>query len=104
MHGQESFTCNWTSITRALIELHVTCVVSGLTFEESMNPMALARYLEVLERKRADLLNLRKNHYVSIQVKAELDSKVTAVLDQRDELVQENDYLHLRYDLRCAGV
>ncbi|XP_062375631.1 clathrin heavy chain linker domain-containing protein 1-like [Sardina pilchardus] len=70
--------------------------IPGLTFEESMNPATLAKYLEVLERKRADLLNLRKNHYVSVQVKAELDGKVTAALDQRDELVLENDQLHLR--------
>ncbi|XP_041920938.1 clathrin heavy chain linker domain-containing protein 1-like isoform X1 [Alosa sapidissima] len=70
--------------------------IPGLTFEESMNPAALAKYIEVLERKRADLWNLRKNHYVPMQVKAELDCKVTAALDQRDELVFENDQLHLR--------
>lgn len=93
-HGQAFFIIGLMCITKALTEL--TCVVSGLTFEESMNPLALARYLEMLERKQADLLNLRKNHYVSIQVNAELDCKMTAVLDQRDELAQENDHLHLR--------
>lgn len=93
-----------TRLCNAKALLESICVVSGLTFEESMNPLALARYLEVLEKKRADMLNLRKNHYVSIQVKAELDCKMTAVLDQRDELLQENDYLHLRYELLSAPV
>ena len=77
------------------------CVVSGLTFEESMNPAALAKYQEALERKRADLWNLKKNHYVALQVKVGLDCKVTAALDQRDELVLESDQLHLRYELIC---
>ncbi|KAL2083258.1 hypothetical protein ACEWY4_021031 [Coilia grayii] len=78
--------------------------IPGLTFEESVNPAALANYLEVLEKKRADLLDLRRNHYVPVQVKADLDCKVTAALHRRDELVMENDQLHLRLQqLQCVN-
>ncbi|XP_063047745.1 clathrin heavy chain linker domain-containing protein 1-like [Engraulis encrasicolus] len=78
--------------------------IPGLSFEESMNPSALANYLEVLEMKREDLWDLKKNHYVPLQVKADLDAKVTAALDRRDELVLENDQLQLRLQqLQCVN-
>ncbi|XP_031434839.1 clathrin heavy chain linker domain-containing protein 1 isoform X2 [Clupea harengus] len=83
---------------------HLIGQIPGLTFEESMNPAALAKYQEALERKRADLWNLKKNHYVALQVKVGLDCKVTAALDQRDELVLESDQLHLRLQqLQCVN-
>uniref|UniRef100_A0A8C7L166 Clathrin heavy chain linker domain containing 1 n=1 Tax=Oncorhynchus kisutch TaxID=8019 RepID=A0A8C7L166_ONCKI len=71
--------------------------IPGLTFDESMNPAALAKHLEYLERKRADLQIKRKSQYVSVSVKDDLDNKMRSALDQRDELAVENERLQLRY-------
>ncbi|KAM6956249.1 clathrin heavy chain linker domain-containing protein 1-like [Aplochiton taeniatus] len=71
--------------------------IPGLTFDESMNPAALARHLDCLMRKRADLQSKRKSQYVSVQVKADLDNRMKSALDHRDELSTENDKLQLRY-------
>ncbi|KAK6293729.1 clathrin heavy chain linker domain-containing protein 1 [Coregonus clupeaformis] len=71
--------------------------IPGLTFDESMNPVALAKHLEYLERKRANLQIKRKSQYVSVSVKADLDNTMRSTLDQRDELAVENERLQLRY-------
>ncbi|KAJ8013878.1 hypothetical protein DPEC_G00034370 [Dallia pectoralis] len=71
--------------------------IPGLTFEESMNPAALAKHLEYLEQKRANLQIKRKSEYVSVSVKSDLDNKMRFTMDQRDELEVENERLHLRY-------
>ncbi|XP_010868134.2 clathrin heavy chain linker domain-containing protein 1 isoform X2 [Esox lucius] len=71
--------------------------IPGLTFDESMNPAALAKHLEYLERKRASLQIKRKSQYVSVSVKADLDNKMCFAMDQRDELAVENERLQLRY-------
>lgn len=61
-----------------------------------MNPAALAKHLEYLERKRADLQIKRKSQYVYVSVKDDLDNKMRSALDQRDELAVENERLQLR--------
>ncbi|XP_067092506.1 clathrin heavy chain linker domain-containing protein 1-like [Osmerus mordax] len=71
--------------------------IPGLTFDESMNPAALAKHLEYLEKKKADLQSKRKSQYVSMQVKTDLDQKMRIALDQRDELVVDNERLQIRY-------
>ncbi|KAL0964530.1 hypothetical protein UPYG_G00325220 [Umbra pygmaea] len=70
---------------------------SGLTFNESMNPAALEKYLEYLEQKRANLQIKMNSQYVSVSVKADLDGKMQSVLDQSNELSVENERLQLRY-------
>lgn len=61
-----------------------------------MNPAALAKHLEYLEKKKADLQSKRKSQYVSMQVKTDLDQKMRIALDQRDELVVDNERLQIR--------
>lgn len=61
-----------------------------------MNPAALAKHLEYLERKRDDLQIKRRSQYVSVSVKDDLDNKMRSALDQRDELAVENERLQLR--------
>ncbi|KAK3523220.1 hypothetical protein QTP86_022946 [Hemibagrus guttatus] len=71
--------------------------IPGLTLSESLNPESLDKHLEHLERKRNELLNKKQSRYVPVQVRNELDVKIKAVLNQRDELSVENDKLLLRY-------
>uniref|UniRef100_A0AAY5ENT5 Clathrin heavy chain linker domain-containing protein 1 n=1 Tax=Electrophorus electricus TaxID=8005 RepID=A0AAY5ENT5_ELEEL len=60
-----------------------------------LNPEALAKHLGFLEQKQADLLNKKKNQYVPVQVKADLEIKMRAYLNKKDELALENDKLQL---------
>uniref|UniRef100_A0A4W4EBL7 Clathrin heavy chain linker domain-containing protein 1 n=1 Tax=Electrophorus electricus TaxID=8005 RepID=A0A4W4EBL7_ELEEL len=69
--------------------------IPGLTFCEMLNPEALAKHLGFLEQKQADLLNKKKNQYVPVQVKADLEIKMRAYLNKKDELALENDKLQL---------
>ncbi|KAK3507217.1 hypothetical protein QTP70_010329 [Hemibagrus guttatus] len=71
--------------------------IPGLTLSESLNPESLDKHLEHLERKRNELLNKKQSRYVPVQVRNELDVKIKAVLNQRDELSVENDKLLLRF-------
>lgn len=68
----------------------------GLTLSESLNPDALDKHLDHLERKRNELLEKKISQYVPAQVKTELDVKIRVVLNRRDELSLENDRLLLR--------
>lgn len=69
---------------------------AGLSLSESLNPESLNKHLEQLAQKRNELLNKKKNQYVPVQVKTDLDVKMKVVLNQRDELSVENDKLLLR--------
>lgn len=69
---------------------------AGLSLSESLNPESLDKHLEQLAQKRNELLNKKKNQYVPVQVKTDLDVKMKVVLNQRDELSVENDKLLLR--------
>ncbi|XP_076872044.1 clathrin heavy chain linker domain-containing protein 1-like [Brachyhypopomus gauderio] len=71
--------------------------IPGLTFCESLNPEAIAKHLKVLQQKQASLLNKKKSQYVPGHVKADLDMKMRAAQDKRDELSLENEKLHLRF-------
>ncbi|KAF4071351.1 hypothetical protein AMELA_G00272250 [Ameiurus melas] len=71
--------------------------IPGLSPSESLNLESLDKHLEQLEQKRNELLNKKKNQYVPVQVKTDLDVKMKVVLNQRDELSVENDKLLLRY-------
>uniref|UniRef100_A0AAY4BCI4 Translin-associated factor X-interacting protein 1 N-terminal domain-containing protein n=1 Tax=Denticeps clupeoides TaxID=299321 RepID=A0AAY4BCI4_9TELE len=70
---------------------------SGLTFDESMDPDALIRYMKCLEKARDNLLSRKQRMYRPGQVQAELDGKMVVALDHRDSLMLENDRLQLRY-------
>ncbi|MCI4394796.1 hypothetical protein PGIGA_G00172870 [Pangasianodon gigas] len=83
---------------RETLEVTVpTGQIPGLTLSESLNPESLDKHLEHLEQKRNELLNKKKNQYVPVQVKTDLDIKMKVILNQRDELSVENDKLLLRY-------
>uniref|UniRef100_A0AAY4B9J1 Translin-associated factor X-interacting protein 1 N-terminal domain-containing protein n=1 Tax=Denticeps clupeoides TaxID=299321 RepID=A0AAY4B9J1_9TELE len=69
---------------------------SGLTFDESMDPDALIRYMKCLEKARDNLLSRKQRMYRPGQVQAELDGKMVVALDHRDSLMLENDRLQLR--------
>ncbi|TSN95652.1 Clathrin heavy chain linker domain-containing protein 1 [Bagarius yarrelli] len=70
--------------------------IPGLTLSELVNPESLDKHLEHLNQKRNKLLDRKKNEYVPVQVHNELDVKMKAILNQRDELSEENDKLLLR--------
>ncbi|KAM4607428.1 clathrin heavy chain linker domain-containing protein 1-like [Polymixia lowei] len=72
-------------------------MIPGLTLEESQDLEALARHLEFLEGEREAMLARRRSHYVSLEVKADLDGKLEASESRIDELTLENDRLHLLY-------
>lgn len=59
---------------------------------ESEDPEALDGRLKDLEAQRAALLD-RKSHCVSLEVKAELDTKLQAAEHHRDQLSIENKRL-----------
>ncbi|XP_028844287.1 clathrin heavy chain linker domain-containing protein 1-like isoform X2 [Denticeps clupeoides] len=71
--------------------------IPGLTFDESMDPDALIRYMKCLEKARDNLLSRKQRMYRPGQVQAELDGKMVVALDHRDSLMLENDRLQLRY-------
>uniref|UniRef100_A0A4W4EBL5 Clathrin heavy chain linker domain-containing protein 1 n=1 Tax=Electrophorus electricus TaxID=8005 RepID=A0A4W4EBL5_ELEEL len=77
-----------------LQESIIFAFLTGLTFCEMLNPEALAKHLGFLEQKQADLLNKKKNQYVPVQVKADLEIKMRAYLNKKDELALENDKLY----------
>ncbi|XP_030628175.1 clathrin heavy chain linker domain-containing protein 1-like [Chanos chanos] len=70
--------------------------IPGLTLDDLVNPVALTKHQEYLEHKKANLLRKMRKHYVPVQIKADLDSKLKACLDHMDELTVENDRLQLR--------
>ncbi|XP_053474950.1 clathrin heavy chain linker domain-containing protein 1 isoform X2 [Ictalurus furcatus] len=95
---QECKTEQEDSQQRETLEVTVpTGQLPGLSLSESLNPESLNKHLEQLAQKRNELLNKKKNQYVPVQVKTDLDVKMKVVLNQRDELSVENDKLLLRY-------
>uniref|UniRef100_A0AAY5EQC3 Clathrin heavy chain linker domain-containing protein 1 n=1 Tax=Electrophorus electricus TaxID=8005 RepID=A0AAY5EQC3_ELEEL len=76
--------------------------LTGLTFCEMLNPEALAKHLGFLEQKQADLLNKKKNQYVPVQVKADLEIKMRAYLNKKDELVYGCVFM-VFFSLCCCG-
>ncbi|CAJ1066883.1 LOW QUALITY PROTEIN: clathrin heavy chain linker domain-containing protein 1-like [Xyrichtys novacula] len=66
--------------------------IPGMTVAESKDPEALDRYLERLKAQRDSLLD-RKSHCVSVEVKAELEAKLQAAEQHRDQLRAENNRL-----------
>ncbi|XP_070772732.1 clathrin heavy chain linker domain-containing protein 1-like [Enoplosus armatus] len=70
--------------------------IPGLTVAESEDPEALDGHLKHLEAQRAALLD-RKSHCVSLEVSAELDAKLQAAEDHRDQLSAENNRLKVLY-------
>ncbi|XP_058241181.1 clathrin heavy chain linker domain-containing protein 1-like isoform X2 [Hemibagrus wyckioides] len=95
---QESRSKQQNSQQQETLELALPAgPIPGLTLSESLNPESLDKHLEHLERKRIELLNKKQSQCVPVQVRIELDVKMKAVLNQRDELSVENDKLLLRY-------
>ncbi|KAK2921555.1 hypothetical protein Q8A73_001040 [Channa argus] len=70
--------------------------IPGLTVAESKDPKALDKHMKYLVAQRAALL-VRKSHCVSVELKAELDTKLQAAEHQRDQLSIENDRLKVLY-------
>ncbi|XP_035520046.1 clathrin heavy chain linker domain-containing protein 1-like isoform X2 [Morone saxatilis] len=71
--------------------------IPGLTVAESEDPEALDKHLKHLEAQRAALLD-RKSHCVSLEVKAELDTKLQAAERHRDQLSIENNRRKVLYE------
>ncbi|GAA6083442.1 clathrin heavy chain linker domain-containing protein 1 isoform X1 [Tachysurus ichikawai] len=71
--------------------------IPGLTLSELLNPESLDKHLEHLEEKRNELLSKKQSQYVPVQVQNELEVKIKAILNQKDELSVENNKLLLRY-------
>ncbi|KAM3862865.1 clathrin heavy chain linker domain-containing protein 1-like [Diretmus argenteus] len=80
----------------AAVDSQPASLASCLTLEESGHPEVLSRHLVCLEGER-DALLARRHHYVSLEVKAELDTKMKTTEDQRDQLTAENHRLYLLY-------
>ncbi|XP_031164251.1 clathrin heavy chain linker domain-containing protein 1 isoform X1 [Sander lucioperca] len=72
--------------------------IPGLTVAESEDHEALDRHLKHLESQRAALLDW-KSHCVPLEVKAELDAKLQAAEDHKDQLSSKNRRLKVLYKL-----
>ncbi|XP_044228124.1 clathrin heavy chain linker domain-containing protein 1-like [Thunnus albacares] len=70
--------------------------IPGLTVAQSEDPEALDGHLKHLEAQKASLLD-RKSHCVSLEVKAELDTKLQAAERHRDQMNAENSRLKVLY-------
>ncbi|KAM7385169.1 hypothetical protein PAMP_001265 [Pampus punctatissimus] len=78
-----------------------------LTVAESEDLEALDGHLKHLEAQKASLKD-RKNHCVSLEVKAELDAKLQAAEHHRDQMNTENNrlkvlYQRLRFVFNCLS-
>ncbi|XP_073337940.1 clathrin heavy chain linker domain-containing protein 1-like [Pagrus major] len=71
--------------------------IPGVTVADSEDAEALDRHLKHLEAQRDALLD-RKSHCVSLEVKAELDTKLQDAEQHRDELSTENHRLKVLYE------
>lgn len=69
--------------------LYHLCLLSGLTVAESEDPQALEEFLKRLEAQKAALLD-RRNHCIPLEVKAQLDAKLQAAEQRRDQLSIEH--------------
>ncbi|KAM9345488.1 clathrin heavy chain linker domain-containing protein 1-like [Symphorus nematophorus] len=71
--------------------------IPGLTVAQSEDPEALDGHLKHLEAQRDALLD-RRRHCVSVEVKAELDTKLQTAEQHREQLSSENHRLRVLYE------
>lgn len=70
----------------------------GMTLQESVNLVALTKYLKHLEDKYAEIKQAMLKKYVPIQRKAELDEEMIVTLKRRDLAENLNKQLQFRYE------
>ncbi|XP_032733649.1 clathrin heavy chain linker domain-containing protein 1 isoform X1 [Lontra canadensis] len=71
--------------------------IPGMTLQESVNLVALTKYLKHLEDKYAEIKQAMLKKYVPIQRKAELDEEMIVTLKRRDLAENLNKQLQFRH-------
>ncbi|XP_032208033.1 clathrin heavy chain linker domain-containing protein 1 isoform X2 [Mustela erminea] len=71
--------------------------IPGMTLQESVNLVALTKYLKHLEDKYAEIKQAMLKKYVPIQRKAELDEEMIMTLKRRDLAENLNKQLQFRH-------
>ncbi|XP_022360123.1 clathrin heavy chain linker domain-containing protein 1 isoform X3 [Enhydra lutris kenyoni] len=71
--------------------------IPGMTLQESVNLVALTKYLKHLEDKYAEIKQAMLKKYVPIQRKAELDEEMIVTLKRRDLAENLNKQLQFRF-------
>ncbi|XP_060043614.1 clathrin heavy chain linker domain-containing protein 1 isoform X2 [Erinaceus europaeus] len=71
--------------------------IPGMTLQESVNLDALTKYLEHLEDKYAEMIQIKLKKYVPVQRKADLDEEMLEMLKRRDAAENLNKELQFRH-------
>ncbi|KAM8947851.1 clathrin heavy chain linker domain-containing protein 1 [Pelodytes ibericus] len=74
--------------------------IPGMSIQESLNMDALTKYQLQLEDRRQALKDDLKNKYVPLQIKQQLDEKLSLALQERDEVELTNQKLMAGYRKR----